>query len=247
MTKPRKNLKDKIFGKLKVICQVEDYIHKNGTHRTRWRCLCECGNTIVVLQDNLISGKTKSCGCIRIGNAKSLGFSKHRVNKYLLKNDYGIGFSNNTNEEFYFDLEDYDKIKDICWSVHILKNGLKKLEGRNRLTGKNVTFHEMLGYKKCDHIDRNELNNRKSNLRRCTQAENSRNRSIHKNNSSGYIGVSWNKKSQKWISYIMYDGKYITLGFFENKEQAIIARLQAEKMYYKEFAPQRHLFEQINI
>ena len=37
-------------------------------------------------------------------------------NKYIIKDDYVIGFTNNTNKEFYFDLEDYDKVSQCSWS-----------------------------------------------------------------------------------------------------------------------------------
>ena len=97
------------------------------------------------------------------------------------------------------------------------------------------------------NINRNELDNRKSNLRQCTQQENSRNRSIPKNNKSGYIGVCYNKRYEKWNSYICIDGKQYFLGYFSNKLDALIERLKAEKQYFGEFAPQRHLFEEYNI
>ena len=64
-------------------------------------------------------------------------------------------------------------------------------------------------------------------------------------NKSGYIGVIYYRN--KWVSSIYYKGKLIHLGTFEDKEQAIIARLKAEKEYYKDFAPQQELFKQYNI
>ena len=39
-----------------------------------------------------------------------------KKNKYIIKNNYVIGFTNNTNKEFYFDLEDYDKVSQCSWS-----------------------------------------------------------------------------------------------------------------------------------
>ena len=60
-------------------------------------------------------GHTKSCGCLNNEKRSLLGKNSKKYNKYNLNGEYGIGWTSNTNEEFYFDLEDYDKIKDYCW------------------------------------------------------------------------------------------------------------------------------------
>ena len=108
-------------------------------------------------------------------------------------------------------------------------------------------MHILLGYKGYDHIDRNALNNRKSNLRKATRQENARNRSLSTNNTSGCTGVHFNKSHNRWVAGIGYNNKHIRLGEFIDKADAIVARLKAEKEYYGEFAPQRHLFEEYNI
>lgn len=98
-----------------------------------------------------------------------------------------------------------------------------------------------------DHINRNRNDNRRENLRICTSEQNSANKSITDKNTSGIVGVSFNKKLKKWCSSISKNNKNIYLGVSENKEVAIKIRLQAEKDYYGEFAPQRHLFEEYGI
>ena len=55
------------------------------------------------------------------------------------------------------------------------------------------------------------------------------------------------KRLNKWRARITIDDTPIYLGIFENKDDAIRARLQAEKQYFGEFAPQKHLFELYNI
>lgn len=79
-----------------------------------------------------------------------------------------------------------------------------------------------------DHEDGNGLNNRWSNLKPKTHLENSRNQRKPSNNSSGVIGVNWNKESRKWKSYIYSNGSQIHLGSFTNKVDAIAARKAAE-------------------
>lgn len=53
------------FGKLTVIKRAYDYIRPSGQHEIQWLCQCDCGNTTVVHRSSLLSGDTKSCGCLR--------------------------------------------------------------------------------------------------------------------------------------------------------------------------------------
>lgn len=87
----------------------------------------------------------------------------------------------------------------------------------------------------------------KNNLRPATKSENSRNQSKKKNNTTGFIGIAWRKRDKVWSANIRINGKQKWLGQFQTKEEAIKARLEAEFKYYKEFAPQRHLFKQYGI
>lgn len=57
------DLTGKKFGKLTVLNQEQDYIQANGRHRSRQKCVCECGNECIVDGDALRTGNTKSCGC----------------------------------------------------------------------------------------------------------------------------------------------------------------------------------------
>jgi hypothetical protein len=89
-----------------------------------------------------------------------------------------------------------------------------------------------------DHIDGNGLNNRIDNLRACTHTQNFRNREAISTNSSGVLGVY--RKGKKWQASIGMNGKKINLGTFYNIEDAIQARLQAEKdLWIGDFKPRR--------
>lgn len=68
-----------------------------------------------------------------------------------------------------------------------------------------------------------------TNLRDVTSSVNIRNQAKRKNNTSGKTGVAWNKREGKWHAYIYADGKCKTLGYFDYKEDAIFARMTAEK------------------
>ncbi|EKN5985633.1 HNH endonuclease [Yersinia enterocolitica] len=80
-----------------------------------------------------------------------------------------------------------------------------------------------------DHIDHNRVNNRLNNLRVVTNKQNNQNRTRPSNNTSGTIGVYWNKFSRKWHSIIVVDGKEKSIGYFDDINNAVAARKQAER------------------
>ena len=86
-----------------------------------------------------------------------------------------------------------------------------------------------------DHIDCDPLNNRRSNLRLATLAENNRNQRTAKNNTSGYKGVSFDKARGKWRAAIAHDGQRYRLGSFVTVEEAREAYLTASAKLHGEF------------
>jgi len=82
-----------------------------------------------------------------------------------------------------------------------------------------------------DHINGNGLDNKISNLRRATRAENNKNKKLHKNNSSGACGVRWRKERSRWVSSIKVNGNPIYLGSFLDIDEAIKAREDANIKY----------------
>ena len=87
-----------------------------------------------------------------------------------------------------------------------------------------------------DHINHNPLDNRKSNLRICTQMENSYNMPLPINNKSGCRGVGYDKSCKLWKAKIQYNRKLKYLGGFKTKEEAIKARKEAEQKYFGGYA-----------
>jgi hypothetical protein len=82
-----------------------------------------------------------------------------------------------------------------------------------------------------DHINHDSLDDRWINLRCVDQIENGRNQPIPVDNKSGVTGVCWYKPYRKWMAYIGVNNKKITLGYFDDKQNAINARRIAENMY----------------
>lgn len=233
-------------SRLTVICQVEDYVAPNGRRTAQWLCKCSCSESknIIVRGSNIKHGKTKSCGCM----SKEARFTK-KYNTYDYSKEYGVGFCSNTGSEFYFDWEDFDKIKEYTWYEHVSNNGLyHAVETNDTNNNKLMRMSQLIKGNGYDHKNRNPLDNRKENLRKATAQENAINRTKQKNNTSGFTGVFWHKQSNKWRARIKVNGKEIHIGSFVNKNDAIIARLKAEMKYFGiEFAPQRNLFADYNI
>lgn len=170
------------------------------------------------------------------------------LNKYDLSGNYGVGWTSNTNKEFYFDIADYDLISKYLWYEYINKyTGYHSLRTRDRETRKTILMTSLLGCKFYDHIDHNPLNCRRNNLRIATQQQNAMSKSKMKNNTSGVAGVMWDKRKEKWVSYLTIDGEKRQLGEFDDKEKAIKKRLIAEMLYCGEFAPQQHLYKEYGI
>ncbi len=87
-----------------------------------------------------------------------------------------------------------------------------------------------------DHINLGRTDNWIENLRLATDAENSRNRPIRSDNTSGFIGVSWAKRRRKWTARINVAGKLVWAKFFDTPEEAAKARAEVLHLYHGEFA-----------
>lgn len=88
-----------------------------------------------------------------------------------------------------------------------------------------------------DHINGVRADNRWKNLREATPLQNSRNRVTSKKTGSGRVGVSFIKSDAKWHAYIGIDNRTINLGRFTEIEDAVAARVEAERVHFGEFAP----------
>lgn len=120
------------------------------------------------------------------------------------------------------------------------KEALAALNKRGYLVGSifngDVTAHRAIWaivhgewpQRQVDHINGNRTDNRISNLRLVTNAENSRNAARSRNNSSGVTGVHWFKKSGKWQASIMVNKRSLHIGLFTDFEDAVAARKAAE-------------------
>jgi len=229
------------YGHLTVL---ERYIDENSKD-TKWKCICDCGNPnpVIVFGYNLKNGNTTSCGCVHLKNGQKTGSiygpiqgkKNKKYNKYDLTGEYGIGYTLD-GKEFYFDIEDYDIIKDYCW--HINKNGYVV----NKTNKKPILMHRLVmgvdnisSELEVDHIHHKTNDNRKSELRIVTSSQNKMNKDKQVNNTSGVRGIWFNKNLNRWVADIGVDHKTIHLGTYYTIDEAAKARKDAEIKYFGEY------------
>ena len=185
------------YGRLTVIKRGEN--DKDG--KAKWLCECECGVKKEFRRSNLKSGCSKSCG----------NCSK---NRWEVKDDYILGYTQK-GEEFYIDKEDYKEVSKYTWFMDS-----KGYLVTANIRGKVTKLHRFIMKAKkgdfVDHKNNNPQNNRKSELRICTNQENSRNR-------KGVKGYSFDKRMKKYRASILFNYKTTQLGSYTTEDEARLA------------------------
>lgn len=241
------DLTGKKFGRWTILSRANDRFTKSNIKIKMWHCVCDCGTTRDVSDGSLKRGKSLSCGCYNKEVHKNMcktNFSK--THKHTECGSYAKIFLD-YNKYFIVDKDDLEITLKYHW--YISTSGYVRSKQYDSVTHKryDITLHRMISGAPdevyVDHINRDKLDNRKSNLRFCTKKQNNYNKTSNKQ--SGYVGVQ--ERYSRYRASITKDGKWINLGTFDTKEGALIARLKAEKEYFGEFAPQSHLFEQYGI
>lgn len=134
------------------------------------------------------------------------------------------------------DKEDLEKVSTYKW--HVEKSRKTINYAQTSLPGKTLRLHRLIMQSdlQIDHINHNGLDNRKCNLRTCTNAENNRNKKTNFNPKSGYTGIRYNEKCNSYYVRIMVNKKKISLGHYKSLEDALAARKAGEIKYFGEYS-----------
>lgn len=234
------------FGRLTVERDAPE--HQGEPGQSYWLCRCECGSTKTVKGSYLKRGIVVSCGCSRkessVRAAAKAALVRRAVRRPPIDNGDGTHSIPLTKGMVALvDSEDVHRVGDRNWSAS-RPPGSVTFYATRCLRTQSGHFAEPLHRvvmdapddMEVDHINGDTLDNRRCNLRLATRAENSCNRRISRNNTSGYKGVSFDKKRGVWVAYITVARRRRHLGSFPAAELAHEAYCKAALELHGEFA-----------
>jgi hypothetical protein len=174
--------------------------------------LCECGNTFETQIGHVKSGNTTSCGCVKLENARKAS-TTHALSKHALYSVWLDMKKRVNTKKVKYKISYTDKNITICddW-----KNNFQSFYDWSLLNG----YEESLSI---DRID-NDLGYSPDNCRwtsMSTQCQNTR--LLRSNNKSGYRGVSYAKRENKWTASILDNGVKTNFGYFSTALEAATA------------------------
>lgn len=225
---------EELCGKIFNRWEILRFSHKVG-YSKYFVCKClDCGEEHTVYIQNVIYGRSKSCGC------KSKKETAYNINKKynhfeIINDTVYVHIDNDKNKIMLCDIEDWENLKECYWRD---MNGYAAA----LLNYKHIKFHRIVmnvdKSKICiDHVNGNTFDNRKVNLRLCNQQENSFNRDKNSNNTSGYKGVVFDKERNKWRGTIQFNGKhYSSPRRYNTPEEAYEWYKNKSNELFKEFS-----------
>ena len=195
------------YGKLTVIEQVES----SSRGQRRYRCICDCGGTIIAFAGNLKSGHTTSCGCNKSPDLTGQVFGKLTV----------IGRSDKRNSR--------GARTTPMWECRC-ECGAITYKATDTLTNPEESMCQA-----CQGIYAAETARKSAGFVGGTQITKLRNMEPTAANTSGCRGVYLEKKTGKWRARLKFKGKIMNFGSYTNFEDAVAARKAAEEEYFGAF------------
>lgn len=220
------------FGRLTVIREART---PNG--RQGMLCLCACGRRKIVQVAKLVSGHTKSCGCL------------HRLPHDLTRRNPGeipLYGKLAAGRVARIDDGDFELVSQYRWRAYVIRRRNGSIKGPYAITqiqrpdgGRTtIRMHSLItGWPLVDHVNCDGLDNRRENLRPATTAENARNaRKTAMPTASQFKGVHRNRDWGRWIASIRVNRKSVYLGAFHSEAEAARAYDAAARELFGEFA-----------
>ena len=236
--------------------KIKDYKWRMSIYKETAKYKYICTNTFIknkkitlmlhnlIMDDTQIQHKDKNIFNNRKQNLYKLLYNK-LVYQDSIITKFLIDSPKHGNHEVIIDTEDYEKIKDYRWNIQFNKKrnkftavfmSLKKNKNKTTMGLHQLIMSDVW----IDHKNGNIFDNRKENLRKCTNSENQMNASISKRNTSGYKGVSWDKNLNKWRVCIKIKESVVTLGYF-------VSKIEAAEIYNKKAHETFGEFARLNI
>lgn len=186
--------------------------------KTYYLCKCDCGNEKWIRADSVTSEKQKSCGCLsKKKQFKHKDLTGSKIGRLTVLEEV-----NKKDEKYYY------KCKCDCGNIKVIEADLlttEKTKSCGCLGTENALDKQKLAIEKFKE---------KYLVEGTSLASINREKPI-KSNTSGITGVTWDKSKGKWMAQIVFKGKSYYLGRYEDKEEAVKARKEAEEKLHKEF------------
>lgn len=192
--------------------------NKNGVCVLFWKCLCDCGTISEVASSSLLGGDSQSCGCLN-REILSSRLTKHNMSTSKLYRRWTSMKAR------------CDNPKD----AHYHNYGGRGITVCARWKNSFENFYNDMGEPPEDFsLDRIDVNGNyePDNCRWTDRSEQNYNTRKHRDNTSGYTGISWDKVKNKWSCRLYKDGVRLVDKYFKDIEEAIKERLDAEIKYY---------------
>lgn len=196
----------KRFGRLVAV----EFMYYDNKYRDCWLFTCDCGNKKVMPAAHVKWGRVRSCGCL----------AKERITSLNKQNIAGEKYGRLTAIR---PTKRRDVSGSIIWEC-ICECGNKALYSVNRLKqGRTKSCGCLYTESRGKTADK-----RKDAIEGTLLSSLVASKKPRADNSSGYTGVCYDKRSGKWVAYIGFQKKRIYLGIFKEKEEAIRKRKEAE-------------------
>lgn len=202
---------------------AKEFCGKNKHNQTLWKCLCDCGNTVVRSRNSLKKNRLVSCGCFLKTFLPNIN-TKHKMSKSPEYRAYR-GMLNRCYRKKERNYESY---------------GGRGIVVCDKWKESFVEFLKDVGQRPSENhsIDRinNDGNYEPGNVKWSTTLEQSLNRRKKRNTSSKYRGVSFYKNKNCWVAKIAINRKKYHLGYFKSEDEAALAYNEEAKALHGSLA-----------